>query len=323
MQRQRHLTDQRLHAVDAAEAAHQLLERQRPAGGVQGHDLAVEHERRAIERLSDRHHVGQATRDVRQAPRPDRDAITLAVDLHAGAVVLELERGAPAVGAQDVTEVGGDLGQHRQQRHEGSRSDAGQRGRTATQREHGHGREIAEEERRAPHGGQVRAGGGGDRFQHETIGHAGAHLPADDPAQELTLLARSPSRQLRQRGLAGPSRAAAHRRGDGAEGRADIAQRQRSARPLAHAARKAPHAEHPGVGRRKRVASEERHRQRDFVRLDRAEKIRHQATLVEAAGTRFQSASQRGEVGQQGHDVILERDSPAAPRGECSLAVLT
>ena len=176
MQRQRHLTDQRLHAVDAAEAAHQLLERQRPAGGVQGHDLAVEHERRAIERLRDRHHVGQAARDVRQAARPDGDAIALAVDLHAGAVVLELERGAPAVGAQHLGEIVAISASIGSSATKGRGVDAGQRGRTAAQREHGHGREIAEEERRAPHGGQVRAGGGGDRFQHETIGHAGAHL---------------------------------------------------------------------------------------------------------------------------------------------------
>jgi len=67
----------------------------------------------------------------------------------------------------------------------------------------------------------------------------------------------------------------------------------------------------PGVGPKleklyRRLLAMFRHGQRDFVRLDRPEEVGHLSALVEPAGTRLQAASERGEVGEQRHDPILE-----------------
>src|SRR5436309_3309479 len=98
VQGQRHLAHERFDAVHAAEAPHQLLEGQRPPGGVEGDHLAVEDEWLAGEIAPrDLDHVREAARDVGQAPRPDLHAIPRPVQLDARAVVLVLERGAAAV----------------------------------------------------------------------------------------------------------------------------------------------------------------------------------------------------------------------------------
>ena len=269
VQRERHLPHERVHPVHAPETPHQLLERQWPAGGVERDDLAVQDERGAGQLPRDRDDVGQAARHVGEPARPDPHPLALAMDLHAGAIVLELERGPAAVGAQHVTEVGRDLGQHGQQRHERPRRRAAQRRRAARAGQRRHRREVAEEERGPAHRGHVGVGGQRDRLQHEAMGDAGAQLAADDAIEKIALVRRGPPRQLGQPRVPRPPRAGAGGRRDVRERLADVGQRERRSAAGRHAARQPAHAEHARIGARKRAPDEKRDGEPDLVGLDR------------------------------------------------------
>ena len=148
-----------------------------------------------------------------------------------------------AVGGQHLVEVAGDLGQHRQQRHEGPRRDAGQRRRArraARARPPPRGRRGTSAARRTA----ARSA----RRPPRAI--ASSTSPSDTPVRISPPMirprnsrssARRPRGQLRQRAPRAP--AASRRRSAAAtarEGGADVAQRQRSARPRGGTSRGRP-----------------------------------------------------------------------------------
>jgi hypothetical protein len=80
----------------APEAAHEVLKGQRPARGVDGNGLALQHSLPGSQSLPDLTcHVGQAARNVGQVAGVDAHLVALAVDLYPGAVQLVLQRELP------------------------------------------------------------------------------------------------------------------------------------------------------------------------------------------------------------------------------------
>ena len=228
MERERQLRDRGLHAAHPAEAAHQLLEGQRPARRVEGHHLAVQDERGTAEITArDGHDVGQAPGDVGHAAAPDRHPLAVAVELDARAVVLVLDRGGAAVGGQRLVHVARDLGQHRQQRHEDARRRGGQRLRPLPQRERGHRGEVAGHQRGAAHRRRRHAGRFRDGLQHEPLGEAHAHLAEDHALEQVALLRRRARGQLAEPRVAHLPRPRPRRLGHRPERLRHIGQRQR------------------------------------------------------------------------------------------------
>ena len=182
--------------MDPTKPPHQLLERQRPPGRIERQHLAVEDERRADELVSSRlDDVRQASRDVGEPARPDRHALSVAVELDARAVVLVLERRGAAVSREHLAEILGDLGEHRQERHARLHARRRERRGAAAGGERRHRGEIAEPERRAPRALERRTERARDRLEHEPVGHPRAQLTDHDLLERLALLRRGPGGQ--------------------------------------------------------------------------------------------------------------------------------
>jgi hypothetical protein len=306
MQGQRQLAHQRLHLVDAAEPAHQLLERQRASSAIERHHLAVEGERRPPQvATGDGHHVGQAAGDVAEPTAPDPHAVPLPVELDPGSVVLELQPGAAAVGRQRFRDVGGQLGQHGQQRHEEPGRCRGQPGRPLDERQRGHRGQVAEEERGAPHQSGLGTGRLGNGLQHQTVGDARAHLATDDVGELGALERGRPGGQGPQLLVAQAADAGAAGRRHRGEGLGHLADRERRPAPGRRQLGQAAHVQDPRIRRGKRAAGEEGHRGGHLARGQRAEVGRDQAPLVEASRGVAESPAQRRQLAEGGHGQLL------------------
>ena len=292
--------------MDAPEAPHQLLERQRPARGVERHHLAVQDERPGRQLAPrDLDDVGQAPRDVAEAPGPDGDAVAVLVELDARAVVLVLERRAAAVRGERLVEVGGQLGEHGQERHAHARGRRLQGGRPAVGGEHGDGGEVAEEEEGAAGDRERRAGHQSDRLEHEALGGARAQLAGDDPREDLALARRGAHGENGEARLARPAGAAAAGVGHPGERGGHVGEGERRAEASALRRREPAHAEGARVRHGQRAARQERHRVADGVGRQAPEVLREQGELVEPPARGLEPAGQLDEPGEIAHPVIL------------------
>jgi len=242
------------------------------------------------------------------------------VQLDASTVVLVLERGAAAVRRQHGAEVVGDLGEHRQQRHERTRRHAGQRRRPAGGDQARDARQVAEKQRGTTHGSDVGAPRGGNGLEQRAFGDSGAHLATDDAIEELPLVRRGARGELRQARIADAAGAGAGGRGHLGEGIGDVAQAQR--RPgrlaVAPAPAKAAHTEDARIGGRERPAGQERDRDGNLLGVQGAEEARHLALLVQTPSQPLEAAAQGSELRECRHSgiVLSEFDSsPSRPVG--------
>ena len=219
------------------------------------------------------------------------------MDLHAGAVVLELQRGATAVGAQHLVDSRspisasiGSSGTNGARRHAGQRAPP-----RPPRRQRRHRGEVAEEQRGPADGRQV--GGGGARRC------ASSTRPSETPVRSSPPMIRSrnsrsssPARAASsaRRACRASARAAARRRGDRRERGAHVAKGERRTTDRRDAARQAAHAEHTGIRRRERMAGEERHRRRKLARVEGLEEVGHEPALLEAPRRGLEPPAERG-----------------------------
>src|SRR5262245_6891318 len=170
IKRERNFTRRRFNAVDAPEAAHEILERKRPAVGAGRDNLSVKDERFAAQFVArDFTDVRQAFRHFSQAPAPDAYLLALFVDLHARAVVFVFESRHSFVSFEDLIEVFGKLGQRRQERNEKFYVDSLQAGRAFGQGDRCHLREIGEKQSGAADVFEPAVRSAGDRFLDKSI----------------------------------------------------------------------------------------------------------------------------------------------------------
>ena len=96
----------------AAEAAHRVLERARPAVVVQGQGLPVEDGGAARQGPHALDELGDAVGDLAQGARPHPDVVAVAVHLDAGAVELVLDGDVGAEVGQRGVQRGAGAGEH-------------------------------------------------------------------------------------------------------------------------------------------------------------------------------------------------------------------
>ena len=214
-----------LDAAHPAEAAHQLLERQRAPGRVEGDHLAVQDERRAGEIApGDGHDVGQAAGDVGHAPASRwppgrRRGGAGCARRRTCTPSRRRRRGRPAPRPRSVA-ISASIGSSGTKTRGAAAASAAA---PPPQRERGHRGEIAGDQRGAAHRRGRRAGRLGDRLEHEPLREAHAHLAVDDALEQVALRLRGARRQLAEARLAQPPRARPGRLRDLAERRATSA----------------------------------------------------------------------------------------------------
>ena len=114
------------------------------------------------------------------------------MELDPGAVVLELEGGAPAVNPERLHEVAHGLGEHGEERDEDADGDGEEPRLALRQGDPCDDGGVGEEVKRAPYGGRGDPGGRGDRLGEEAFLETQAHLPVNDPLEEVTLVRGGP-----------------------------------------------------------------------------------------------------------------------------------
>ena len=223
---ERDLPPQALEVAAGAEARAGDLERVRAAVLAQRDHLAVEHRRAGGQRQRGLDRLGHVRGHVVERAGEDGHVVAVAVDLHARAVELVLDRGraGPLERGADVGRGGGEHGGERApdlQPH--LRQPVGPVG----ERDRGRLGQVAAERERAAHVGLRHLGGAGDRGGHHARERALAEVAEQQPGQEA-LLVRVGAREQRGERLApGRLRAGAADRADRAERRVDLGDRQR------------------------------------------------------------------------------------------------
>src|SRR5439155_7972487 len=105
--------------MDALEAAHELLKRKRSPILPHRHDLPIEDEGISLKiSARDLGDFWNAPGHFGKAPTPDAHQLAVFVDLNSRPIVLKFKRRFSTVGFEDIVELLGKLGKHRQKRHE-------------------------------------------------------------------------------------------------------------------------------------------------------------------------------------------------------------
>ncbi len=161
----------------AAEAAHQVLERQGMPLAIHRHRLAVEHGAFGSHALADHlRHVGQAGGHVLELPGVDAHLGALLVDLHPGAVQLVFEGQPALVPGKGLAHLLGSGGQHRLEGTKELDARRSQGGLAFGQGHVGHLAQVAPQLVGAHDDRRGHPGRPGDPLQHDPLAGAVAHL---------------------------------------------------------------------------------------------------------------------------------------------------
>ena len=179
-----------------AEAAHRDLKRLRAAVLAKRDRLAVEHDRRDVERADRSDDLGHALGDVGEVAREDRDVVSHAMGLDPCAVELPLDvRGLQSL--ETGRDVAGRLGEHRADRAQRGQPEPREPVATLAHRDLGDRGEIAGEHRRAAHVRSRYAGRLRDRVRHHALERSLPKL-AEEQADEETLFGLGRPREERR-----------------------------------------------------------------------------------------------------------------------------
>ena len=303
VQRERHRQALPFHFEPAAQPPGGHLERVRPAVGLQGDQLAVEHGRPDGQGPGDLDHLGHAGGDVVQGAGEHPHLVAVLVELDPGAVQLPLDRSLPHP-LHGRLDAGRGRGQHRLEGAADLEVELAQATDAGGQGGLGHRAEGPAQHHGPPHLGPGDPGGLGDGLDHHPLEGALAELAREQPDQEALLGGGRPPEQLAEQppplGLRpGPGQPA-----DALEGGVDLGHGQGGlGRRAGGVAQRRPADPDLALAQ---VAGEERHRRVDLARLQAPQARRQPLHLGQAGGAGGDGGGRPGDLVEQHRAIVLE-----------------
>jgi len=203
---ERQVAPQTLDVQPAAEPAHRRLKRKRRTVRSERDRLAVQDQLPRGEGARPLDQLGHGHRHVLQAAGVDLHFVVPLVELHPGAVELELERG-PAEPRHCVGRVLRRLSEHRKHGTEQANAEARQPRRTFHKRHAGHARQVPRRHGGAPHRLARHARGLCHGLEHQPLERSLAQLADHEAREKALLVARRGEQQLPQQPELGVRRA--------------------------------------------------------------------------------------------------------------------
>ena len=240
-----------------------------------------------------------------KAPTPDAHQLAVFVDLNSRAIVLKFKRRFSTVGFEDIVELLGKLGKHRQKRHEECDIDPLKSRGSFRERHRGDFSEVGKKKSSAAHRFQIGSQCAGNPFLNEPVVEPDAEFIVEKTKQDRTLVRISPLDKLLQSSKFFPAGALAARFGDFGEAVCDVFEPERNRgrilgcgdfRRFKKSAR--PDIQCPRIGNRERAAGQESDAVTDFIRLKPLEVFCSRDDLRKPARRFFKLVAEGGEFGE-------------------------